>query len=357
MTPMKLSSRYCCCLLAPLLCLLFIGCDNRPKTFEVSRSKRSWEQKESIEFAYDFGVLRPNQKATHRFSIPNTSAFTWNLAGMQHTCNCTASRPLSQSVCPGETMDIDVEYTAPGFTKNDARQVGVEFAEDNVPYYWLKIRATVHEPIAASPAALFVETHVVGPVSRENLTISNYMEHNVRQPEILCSAPWLTADLQPAAVIQEQFPARQAWQARVSIDTAKLERGVHQAQIEIRTDDPEVPRKVIPVELTFERQLEIVPREIAFGSLAPGTVATRKLLLKLAPDASSLHPADVTIEHNLGQALTVACREVSSRVLELSATASVPEAAEQKKLRGTIRLTFSEDSFGPVEIPVSAGAR
>lgn len=342
------------CFLVGLGLWACLGCDSKPKTIDITGVKRNWEHKPSVEIDHDFGLMRPNQKLSHLFMIKNDSNTPWKLAGIQQSCKCTASRPRSDSVAPGESMGIDVEYTAPTLTRDDVHQVGVEFTDDSVPYFWLKVRATVQEPICVSPSSLHLESSVVGPAHREDLTLANYMQHPIRQPVVVCSVPWLKADLQTIPPIVERFPARQTWQVHLMVDTASLVPGAYQAQIEFQTDDPEAPRKVVPVELTTGRLFEVAPSELAFGMVSPGATASRKVLIRAAPTASPLRAADVKIEHGVGPRLSVACESISDKVLALSAALQVPKDAKSEKLSGVVRLNISPEQSEPIEVPVSA---
>jgi hypothetical protein len=340
---------------AGVLSTVYFGYGGKPKTMMVVA--HSWDQKDNVDIWHDFGLLRPNIKVRHRFSIPNDSNIAWTLLRIQHSCKCTASDPLAQTVLPGQSMEIDVEYTAPDLSKDDSRQVGVEFAEPSVPYFWLKIRATTRELLSLSPAALSFQVDSKGQLDHGEFRVSNFLQHDLPQPRVVCSVPWLKAEIRPATVVAERFPPRQAWQVRVTADTTQFQPGEYFSQVEVRTDDPEAPRKVIPVDLTVKWILELVPRELAFGPVSPGKAANRKVLLKLSPSVSPLHSADIKIEHDLGERLVVNCRELSVKVLEISAALAVKKGDATGKIHGVVQLRFKDESLAPLEIPVSAEIR
>jgi hypothetical protein len=336
---------------AGILSALYFGRTGKPKTSEIVQN---WEDRKSVKISHDFGLLRARQKVHHRFSIANDSTIPWTLSEIKHTCKCTTGQPRSQSVLPGEKMEIDVDYQAPDINKEDTRQIGVGFAEPGVPYFWLVVHCTAREAIAASPRGLLLEVDSIGHVEQQEVTISSYLDHDVRQPQITSSVPWLKAELRPAPVLKERYPARQSWQARVAANTSGLRPGKYLVQFEIRTDDPDAPCRVVPVELLLSDQLEVVPRELTFGSIPPGKEANRKVLIKLRKDVNPLRARDVKVEHDLGESLKVSCRELSASVLEVSAALSAAKSNGSGHLRGVVRLSFKGDSLVPLEIPISA---
>jgi hypothetical protein len=338
---------------AGIVLLGLVGCGEKPKGFDQAAVRR-WEGKENKTLSHDFGLLRPNQKVRHRFSIPNHSDMPWTLAAILPTCNCTAGRPLSDQVLPGKNMEIDIEYTAPPITKEDVHRVGVEFAENSAPYFWLRVQGSVRELTTAVPGAVFLEANYVGEQVQGECTLSSYLDHDVQPPQVACSAPWLQAELNPAPVMKDRFPARQAWHLVVKGDTANRQPGLYRAQITIKPEAAEAPLKVVPVEFTVNNGLEIAPRELAFGPVSPAKATQRKLLIRLLTDFGPVYPDDVKMEHDLGERLKVEWKKVSPKVLEISAILAVPPGHPNQKLRGTLHVLVKGVIGAPMEIPISA---
>jgi hypothetical protein len=333
-------------LLAGLL-LSVTGCRN-----SVPPPPAAVQKQPDIELSHEFGLLRPGQQVKHRFAIRNDSALPWKVADIENQCKCTGALPVSETAKPGETLEIDVGYAVQSDRKEDSRMLRVNFLQRTAPRILLKIHCTIREPISVSPGSVVMRAPKTGQPVHEDLVVSNYLDHDLKLPQVTCQAPWLKVDLQSTSVADEPYPARQSWRARVVAETAKLQPGKHHAQIEIKTDSPENPLKTVPIDLVVGGPVEVIPSELLFGSVTSGKPVVRKVLIRGADGAITLNCNSVKFEHNLGSRLTLECRQLSTNVLELSA--GLAPHADDKNIHGQIHVTFKDAQTPPLEIPVSA---
>ena len=330
------------------LLLTVTGCGNSVPTPAAVVQKLP-----DIELSHEFGLLRPGQQVKHRFAIRNDSAVPWKVADIENQCKCTGALPVSETARPGETLEIDVGYAVQSDRKEDSRLLRVNFLQRTAPRVLLKIHCTIREPISVSPESVVMRPAKPGQPAHEDFVISNYLDHDLKLPQVASQAPWLKVELQPVPVADEPYRARQSWRARVVAETAKLQPGKHHAQIEIRTDSPETPLKTVPVDLVVGGPVEVIPKELLFGSVTSGQKpVVRKVLIRSAGGAVTLNCGSVKFAHNLGSRLTLECRQLSSGVLELS-VALVPQGGD-KDIHGQIHVTFKDSQTAPLEIPVSA---
>jgi len=330
------------------LLLTVTGCRNSVPTPVAVAQKLP-----DIELTHEFGLLRPGQQVKHRFEIRNNSTVGWSVGEIENQCKCTGAMPVSETAKPGETLLIDVGYAVQADRKEDSRMLRVNFLQRTAPHILLKIHCTIREPISVSPGSPVMRTPKPGQPVHEDLVISNYLDHDLKMPQVTCQAPWLKVDLQSMPVADEPYPARQSWRARLEAETAKLQPGKHHTQIEIKTDSPEAPLKTIPIDLVVGGPVEVIPSELRFGSVTSGQKpVVQKVLIRGAGGAVTLNCSSIKFEHNLGSRLTLECRQLSSSVLELSA-GLVPQG-DDKNIHGQIRVTFKDVQMTPLEIPVSA---
>jgi hypothetical protein len=299
------------------------------------------------------GLVRHGEKVRRRFTITNDSSSKWTLARLHNDCACTAARPLTKEVWPGDSMAVDVDYTARPSNLDDRRRVGVEFAEAAAPFVWLEIRACIRAPISVFPPR-----PTIVPARRDHRE-SSFEIHNCtgRDVHLLCvrsSTPWLTA--RPAVPVARggQAWARQVWRVVVEAKTDGLPAGCHQAQIVIQTDCPEAPVTLLPLELDLRGPVEAAPGQLAFGAISPGAPARRRVLLRYATEGAPPGPRHVSLSHNLGEQLQVSYAAISATVGELSAVLTPSEKAACGELRGLVVVTFGGSDLLPLEIPVSA---
>src|SRR5262249_28607985 len=82
------------------------GCGRtRPVAAEVQA--RPGEGKPTRVLEEDVGLVRHGQKVRRRFTITNDSGSKWTLARLHNDCACTAGRPLTEEVSPGDSMEVD----------------------------------------------------------------------------------------------------------------------------------------------------------------------------------------------------------------------------------------------------------
>src|SRR5262245_50854243 len=166
--------------------------------------------------------------------------------------------------------------------------------------------------------------------------------------------PWLTVPEPVPAAGSEHGPARQVWRVVVAARADGLPAGRHQAQVKITTDCPGAPAQVVPVELDLREPVQVAPRQLSFGTVAPKSPAERKVLFRYAAAGAPSGRWGVAISHNLGTQLRVSYVERSPTLGELSAVLTATGNAADGEIKGLIAVTFGGRDLPPVEIPVSA---
>jgi hypothetical protein len=299
------------------------------------------------------GLIRPGQQVRRRFSITNDSGSKWTLARLHNGCVCTAGRPLTEEVLPGDSMIVDVDYTARPSNVDDRRRVGVEFVEVAAPFVWLEIRACIRAPICVFPPRPTIVPAHQG--HREScFEIHNCTDQDVQSLSVRSSTPWLTVQ-PPAPIAPSDHPwARQVWRVVVEAKTDGLPSGRHPAQIDIQTDCPEAPVTPVPLDLDLREPVQAAPSQMAFGTISPGTSVKRRVLLRYATEGVLPGHPQVSISHNLGEQLQVSYAAISATMGELSAVLTPKELVAGGELKGRVVVTFGESDLLPLEVPILA---
>jgi hypothetical protein len=331
------------------------GCGGtRPAAPEVQA--QPWEGKPTRVLEEDVGLVRHGQKVRRRFTITNDSSSKWTLARLHNDCACTAGQPRAEEVSPGDSMEVDVDYTARPSNLDERRRVGLEFAEAAAPFVWLEIRAWIRAPISVFPPR-----PTIVPAGRDpgenSFEIHNCTDQDVHLLSVRSSTPWLTARPPVSIARSDQAWARQIWRVVVEAKTDGLPAGRHQAQIDIQTDCLEAPVIQVPLDLDLRGPVEAAPGQLAFGTIAPGAPAKRKVVLRYATEGATPGHRHVSLNHNLGEQLQVSYAAISAAVGELSAVITPSEKAAGGELKGLLVVNFGGSDLLPLEIPVSATVR
>jgi len=329
------------------------GCQKIKPDSAVS-SPWSRADRQRIELEHDFGLVRSGETVQHRFTIKNDSEMRWTSANVRSYCRCTASTAGASTISPGQTVDVTVAYTPPTANGPDSRAVSVHFAEPDAPYFWLKVRADVREPLVFSPAHVVVVQMHKSHQATYACELRNYTNSDISLKSVRSSADWLKVQLQPAMPSKERFPPRQVWQGQLVVDSAKVVPGGHVVPIEIITDNSEAGPNTVKVGVAAMPPLQLVPSEFAFGPVSAGEALDRKILLQVAPEVDPLPPASISFRHDLEGLLKITCKGRSKTVLELTARLITDKATPRGPLRGTIHMTFDRGGPTPIDIPVSA---
>jgi hypothetical protein len=328
------------------------GCGPTPPVAPEVQAQ-PWEGRPARVLQQKLGLVRPGQTVHRRFTITNDSQSKWTLARLHNGCACTASRPLVEAVWPGSSMEVDVDYTAAPRNVDDHRRIGIEFSEEAAPFVWLEIHACIREPISIFPSELRIVPANRGQLET-SLEIHNCTDRDVHLLGVPVTPSWLAVREPVTIKVREYGHARQIWRVVIDANADGLTVGRHQARVELKTDCSEAPVKVIPVELDLREPVQVVPRQLSFGTLVPGTPGQRKLLLRYPTNGAPSSGGGVAITHNLGEQLQVIYLERSATLGEVSAVLTPTVHAADGEIKGNIVMTFEGKDLLPVEIPISA---
>ena len=300
-------------------------------------------------FRHDFGTVLPGQVYRHRFVLTNTTASAWTFAKLIPSCSCTVGTTSAQSIAPGKSEWVEVEYKSPPSNQDDRRKVGVQFAEPGSPMFWLEVQARIRQPITFFPEGLTLSQ--VGKETAESFfEVHNYTGKPIHLEPPRCSEPWLEAELRTIEATSPEV--KQAWRVVVRAKTRGLKPGSHRAEVLVAQSGTDF-RKTVPIEIDLIAPIRPVPGRLFFGSLTRGQPVEKKLSLLLSSDLTHFTPDDVRIKHDLGDRLVVRCTRLSESRLEIAATLD-PGQGGESEINGSIDLTFRDPSLPPISIPVIA---
>jgi len=111
---------------------------------------------------YDFGTVAEGVRVTHRFVLSNAGDEA--LEGLQSTgtCGCTTSSLPTQTLAPGEAMDVEVTFHTEGYAGQTVnKSVYMSSNDPATPKLWLYVRGAVlaasAQPAAATDFIVFYE--------------------------------------------------------------------------------------------------------------------------------------------------------------------------------------------------------
>jgi len=117
--------------------------------------------------AFDFGCVLQTQTVQHTFILRNTGDAPVSIGRVHHTCGCTTSPPIRQTVPPGESEPLTVSYDLEGRRGAQRRAVYVFWnSPDGLPLQLMLTGRSVADIEVEPAGAYFVAVPPQGALER-----------------------------------------------------------------------------------------------------------------------------------------------------------------------------------------------
>ncbi len=87
----------------------------------------------SQQMDYDFGNIEQGKLATHNFILVNNGGDSLKIFDVHASCGCTAAKPDKNSLAPGESTNIKVEFNSTGKVGKQEKYVYVKTNDPSNP--------------------------------------------------------------------------------------------------------------------------------------------------------------------------------------------------------------------------------
>jgi hypothetical protein len=273
---------------------------------------------------HDFGLIRPGQVCTTRFSIQNDSAITWTLRSLSVGCACTVTHLSKLTIAPGERTELDVKYTAGAVSVDDKRAIGVIFNEASAPAIRVELAAHVRAPATAEPQEAILPVVEPTATSTGYFTVMNFSDDLWSSVQATASEPWITLTATkrevPSKTSGSPTPT-QVWTVAISARSTGLKEGMARAvaQVDgISTEGRVVASVDVPVLLRTEQPLTAVPASAYFNNA--NTERSQRVRVFVHRDEFKLSAdAEIHLAHNLGEHFTAVVVDVCGSLILIDA--------------------------------------
>ncbi len=194
---------------------------------------------------YDFGYMQPQGKQAVVFIVKNTLGRAMTIKDIKRECDCTAvSLKTPATVAPGQTLAVDVDFTAPKDRTNYVTRVMLFTDDPARPILPLTLRATVGLPLTFVPRRVNLGTLTSGQKVEGAVDLTNASAAAVtlkaafaKGPKCSVTAPMGGLAAGKAAKIEYVFEAAAS-------------PGNYEIKICIETDSADQPQACLSVEYT-----------------------------------------------------------------------------------------------------------
>jgi len=307
----------------------------------------------NVVIEHDFGVVLSRGEALrHRFAVRNDTDDAWTFRQIRAPCACTVGELDSPTIAAHSTGYVTVTYHPPSSTKDDARFVYVVFREPGAPVVRLLVTARCRLPMTVSTDALAIHAGSRGKDVQTTFEVENFSGEDWRTLDVRGRDEWLTAASSLVRSGSKEREPRQVWRVDVCALCSALPPGRHESQLAVEARGAQPESQIVPVSLEIPAPVEATPRQLFYGTVARGTGATRRLLIRFGSDVPPPPLDEISIHSDLGHDLDFAWINSQGNVWSLDAT--IRSEAHEGFLKGSVCIEFATREIPSIEIPVLA---
>lgn len=176
--------------------------------------------------SFDFGVMRRNAQSTHVFKVKNVGDGPLELRVTGSTCKCTVGTLKNSKLAPGESTEVELEWTAKTSGKTFGQSATLQTNDPTQGEVSLEVRGNVIDLIAAEPAAW----NLGDVAATEPIELRTTLFNHAAAPIIITKVQWLDEDFADSSEITFE-------QRKISAEEAGLHKNASEAfDVFVRVD-------------------------------------------------------------------------------------------------------------------------
>ncbi len=221
--------------------------------------------------SHDFGIVEQGSKVAHEFSIQNGGTAPLILMRVSMSAPGMTAR-MRRSIPPGEQATVTVEWTASVKGPFEGKAV-LEVNDPARPEITFSMTAMVEPAIEIVPYQAVYASVYAGEVGRRTLRIVNRRARPLTISRVERQGDHFEAAITPVE-------SGKLYELTVSVPAATAP-GRYSEAVFLYTDDPAMPRLMVPVNVLVKTELYANPETIDFGRVALKEVTNNPSLLDL----------------------------------------------------------------------------
>lgn len=201
---------------------------------------------------YDFGVMEKGETLSHTFVIKNMGDAPLTLGKERTTCKCTLSKLERNSIPPGETAEVTLEWTAKSFARQFRQTAVIRTNDPRHRLLSLDVHGRVIQPVRPQPQDIVFSSVSATEARTAEVYVYNY-RHEEFTLELARFARPETAqhfDVQieplPEEIVAEEPDAKSGVRLSVTLQPG-MPLGIFKQKIVLQPVPSDLPEVVIPV--------------------------------------------------------------------------------------------------------------
>lgn len=221
---------------------------------------------------YDFGTMERDVKGEHNFRITNVGTAPLQIKVGHTTCKCTVAKLQNESLAPGESTDVKLEWEAKGYVDDFRQSAEVETNDPANRILRLAIHGKIIQSVRPIPEEIVQSGVSANEPTTAEVKIYGYASESLEIKQAsLVSADYadhfqVTVAPLSESEIAEQADAKSGFRLKVDVKSGLPVGPVNQT-IRVETNVPTAETIEIPVRLTVASDISII-------SATPGATFT-----------------------------------------------------------------------------------
>jgi hypothetical protein len=224
---------------------------------------------------HDFGTVAVAAKTEFRFPIQNTTGKPLHIQSVRTSCGCTTAIIETPYVEPGKTGWIVARYNTDTHRGRKGATITVVIDQ---PFYTearLRVDGYIRQDMVFHPGSIDFGTQSLGQELTRSAKILYAGRSDWAVVDVLSNKPWMSVDVK-----QESRSGGNATYLLTVTLAPSAPAGFFQDELIVVTNDRAMPRVPLRVSGELESELTISPQSIAIGSVQPGEVIEKRLVIR-----------------------------------------------------------------------------
>ncbi len=210
---------------------------------------------------YDFGAVPEGSKVIHDFEVKNLGTMPLQIQRIIPACGCTASNVDKDSVDPGSSAKIHIEFDTTGFSGEKVKTVRVLTSDPDVSSLDLTIKGTVDRELTIEPARVSFDEVALGALEQSTKSVS------IRLREGSESAISAVKSVSKNVVVTQKQSGPKARTVDVTL-TKNIAIGEFRDRLVVEVAGPKGVRSyTIPIYAQVTGDVRLRPSSLSFGVL------------------------------------------------------------------------------------------
>lgn len=223
--------------------------------------------------AHDFGQVKRGEKLKYRFTFKNIGKGPLKVQGVHAACGCTAAEvQADREYAPQESGAVDVTFDTTDFNGRIVKAVTVMTNERHVPDRTLSVSATIVSEFEVSPPMVdFGEV-----LSQDGATFKISIKPQPTQKFAIDKIRFNSETISVQSTTISNTPGGYSLDVKLK---PGLMPGFLKETILVRNNSKSLPELRIPVRATIKGNLNVEPRYLEFGAIAPSDKSNRSFTI------------------------------------------------------------------------------